>query len=106
MEFLQVIWKYYYNSNSATEHGTLYQLRNKLNCTNVLKNPKSNFNACDDFIETVVVGHILAAAFNFLEISSMEDQPFANVIGIPSPENLWTYTSEERKASFTQLVKR
>ena len=96
--FLQVIWKYYYNSNSAPEHGTLYQLRNKLNRANVLKNPKSNFNACDDFIETVVVGHILAAAFNVLEISSMEDQPSANVIGILSPENLWTYTSEERKA--------
>lgn len=101
-----MIWKYYYNPNSATEHGTLYQLRNKLNRSNVVKKPKSNFNACDDFIETVIVGHILAAALKSLEISSIEDQPSAKVIGISSPENLWTCTKEERKAILHSVCER
>jgi len=93
-----VIWKYYYDISSATEHGTLYQLRNKINHTNVVKNPKSNFNACDDFIETIIIGHILSAALKTLEISDLQDQPSENMIGIQSPENLWTYTNDERKA--------
>ena len=95
---LQIIWKYYYSIGSATEHGTLYQLRNKINRTNVVKNPKSNFDACDDFIETIITGHILSAALKTLEISSLQDQPSDVVIGIESAENLWTYTNTERKA--------
>ena len=95
---LQIIWKYYYSIGSATEHGTLYQLRNKINRTNVVKNPKSNFDACEDFIETIITGHILIAALKTLEISSLQDQPSDVVIGIESAENLWTYTNTERKA--------
>lgn len=86
-----MIWKYYYSISSAAEHGTLYQLRNKINRTDVVKNPKSNFDACDDFIETIIIGYILSAALKTLEIASLEDQPPENVIGIQSPENLWTY---------------
>ena len=41
--------------------GTLYQLRNKLNRTNVVKSPISDMNACEDFIETVTPGHFIAA---------------------------------------------
>ena len=46
----------------------------------------------------MIVGHILAAALKILEISSKQDQPSVKVIGISSPENLWTYTNEKRKA--------
>ena len=94
-----MIWKYFYNINSASEHGTLYQLRNKINRTNVVKNPKSNYNACGDFLETVVVGHVLGAAMQILEISNLNDQPSDVAVGITSAENLWTFTSEERESS-------
>ena len=59
---------YFYNINSASEHGTFCQLQNKINHTNVVKNPKSNYNACGDFLETVAVGHVLGAAMKILEI--------------------------------------
>ena len=45
---------------SAGEHGTLYQLRYKLNRTNVVKDPMNDFNACDDFFDVVISGHIIA----------------------------------------------
>ena len=48
---------------SATEKGTLYQLRNLLNRTNVVANPSKDFNACDDFFQLIVRSHIVVAAF-------------------------------------------
>ena len=93
-----MIWKYFYDVGSGREHGTLYQLRNKINRTDVVKNPKSNFNACDDFLEIVVNAHVVSAALATLKMSNLEDQPSASVIGIPSSENLWTYPNDERKA--------
>ena len=93
-----MIWKYFYDVGSGREHGTLYQLRNKINRTDVVKNPKSNFNACDDFLEIVVNAHIVIAALETLKMSNVQDQPSESVIGIPSSENLWTYSSDERKA--------
>lgn len=91
-----MIWKYFYDTNSASEHGTLYQLRNKINRTNVVTNPKSNYNACGDFLETVIVAHILSAAMKILGISNLDDQPSDDVIGT-SAEHLWTLTDKERK---------
>ena len=97
-KFIQVIWKYYYDANSAIEHGTLYQLRNKINRTKVPKHPKSNFNACDDFLETVIVGHILSAALSTLKLPDINSQLSGEGYGVTSLENLWTCTEEERKA--------
>ena len=92
-----MIWKYFYNVGSGRQHGTLYQLRNKTNHTDVVKNPKSNFNACDDFLEIVVNAHMLSAALATLKMSNLEDQPSETVIEIPSSENLWMYSNDERK---------
>lgn len=61
LNLLQIIWKYYYSTGSATEHA-LHQLRNKINWTDAVKTPKSNFDACDDFAETIITGHILSVA--------------------------------------------
>jgi len=103
--FPQVVRKYYYKASSAAEHGTLYQLRNKINRTDVVKDPKSNYNACDDFVETITIGHILCAAMKVLEISNFSDQPSETVMGIPSSENLWMYTDAERKAILDSISK-
>lgn len=53
VSFLDVIWKYFFNTCSAREHGTLYQLKNLLNRTHVTK-PKADFNVCDDFFDILV----------------------------------------------------
>ena len=71
-----------------------------------MKNPKSNYNACGDFLETVVVGHVLGAAMQILEISNLNDQPSDVAVGITSAENLWTFTSEERKRVLDRVCKK
>ncbi len=43
---------------SSSDHGSLYQLRNVLGRTNVGKYPTKDFNACDDFFNTVITAHI------------------------------------------------
>lgn len=71
----------------STEHGTLYQLQNVINRTNVVKKPLDNFNACDDFLVLVVKCHILTAAIKMLK---MGDVP-----SIADTENVWMLPSEE-----------
>jgi len=73
--------------HSAGEHGTLYQLRNKLNHTNVVKDPKNDFNACDDFFDVVISDHIIAAFLVSLKMKSTSDTPSDDVF--PDVQNLW-----------------
>ena len=89
-----MIWIYFYNINSASEHGTLCQLQNEINHTNVVKNPKCNYNACGDFLETVAVGHVLGAAMKILEIPNLNNQLSDVAVGITSTERVldcWQY---------------
>ena len=41
---IQVIWKRLYKTSSGMERGTLYQLRNAINCRNVTKSCKNDMN--------------------------------------------------------------
>ena len=59
--WIQVIWKYFLSVNSSSEHGSLFQLRNIISYKNVKTDPTANFNACDDFYQTVIHAHIIAA---------------------------------------------
>ena len=72
---LKVIWKYFYNNSSARDHCALYQIKNLINQTNVSKTPKHRFNACDDFLEIVMTGHILSAALKAFGMKTLTDQP-------------------------------
>jgi len=83
-----VIWKYFYNTGSGSEPGALFQLKNRISRTTVGKKPKSNFDACEDFLEVVIVGHILAAALEVLGMQNREDKPSADALGISSSEIL------------------
>ena len=47
--------------------GTLHQLRNLINRKNLPTKPKHNLNACEDFMEVVGIGHIVAAAKELLQ---------------------------------------
>ena len=48
---LQVIWKWLYSKQSATQKGTLFQLKNEINRTNIPTDPKDNLRACEDFFK-------------------------------------------------------
>jgi L1 cell adhesion molecule like protein len=62
-----------YTPKSARDKGTLYQLRNVLDRKNVVSNPKKDFHACHDFLQTVVDGYIIAAACTIFKVKSPAD---------------------------------
>ena len=101
MSFFQMIWKYYYSDKSSREHGTLYQLRNVLNRSNVVKDPMKNFNACDDFFVLAVESHIIAAALNIFGMTSMEDLPSHQIV--PNAEVLWMEDVDHRKQALQRM---
>ena len=51
-----------YSIKSASNKGTLYQLKQVVNQTSFGKEPKNNMKATEDFLEVVLCSHILAAA--------------------------------------------
>ena len=78
------------------ERGTLYQLRNLINRRNVIRKVKNDMNACEDFIELVVTGHIIACAMELLGMSSIDAVPSSNII--QSADEVWMKDDEERKS--------
>lgn len=84
------------------ERGTLYQLRNLINRRNVTKTVKSDMNACEDFFEVVVTGHIIASAMELLGMSSIDDVPSSTII--QSPEEVWIKDDSERKAVIMEVA--
>ena len=86
---IQVIWRYYLSPDSSGDHGTLYQLRNRINRRNVTKDPTKNFNACDDFLIDVIEAHVISA---FTELCSDFD-----------PNTEWMQSDAERKQRLLEL---
>lgn len=58
---LQVIWKLLLRKDSSQD---VVQLKNLINRTNVPPVPESDMNACEDFLNVILTGHILAAAID------------------------------------------
>ena len=56
------MWSLLYNTKSASELGTMYQLRNRINRTSVTKHPEKNVKAAEDFLALVLHAHVIAAA--------------------------------------------
>lgn len=71
------------STESSCDHGSLYQLRNRISRTNVVKDPTKDFNACDDFFKTVISGHVIAA------LNEMDTEEF-------DPNMDWMKSDEER----------
>lgn len=61
-----------YSKQSATQKGTLFQLKNEINRTNVPTDPKDNLRACEDFLSVVLDAHVVAAAKTILATSTYE----------------------------------
>lgn len=79
-----------YSLASSGDHGTLYQLRNRLNRTNVVSNPTSDFNACDDFFVLVVTSHVVTAALEVIK-------------DMPHLDTAWMHTPEQRKSCLHEV---
>lgn len=61
--------------SSSKEGGTFYQLCNLINRRNVVKKPKKDVAACEDFFELVVEAHIVTAAMKAFNMSSVNVTP-------------------------------
>ena len=79
--------------SSASDGGTLFQLRNLLNRKNIGVSPKKDTNAHEDFFHLVVDAHVLVAAMQFLGMDSLEEDPNAEIF----PPSVWMLDKEERK---------
>ena len=84
------------------ERGTLYQLRNLINRRNIVKKVKNDMNACEDFFELVVTGHVIACAMQLLGMSSINEIPSSMVI--QSPEDVWMKDDSERKSILMEVA--
>lgn len=102
MSHVQVIWKRLYKSYSVCEKGTLYQLKNVINRTNVKAKPKDNANAAHDFITLITTCHILSAAMQLMNMRELKDVPVDELVD----ENTWMLTVSERKKILDQISRK
>ena len=72
-----------------------------MNCTNVVKDRKNEFNACDDFFVLIVSCHVIAATLKMLKMEEVNDTPSQDVI--PNAENVWMQPSDQRKGVLDEI---
>ena len=94
-----MIWKRLYSSYSVREQGTLYQLKNVINCTNLKANPKDSVNASHEFITLVTTSHILSAVMQLMNMSELNDLPNHELVD----EETWMLPAQERKHILSQI---
>ena len=78
--------------NSASQYGTLYQLKNLTGRTNVKKKPIDSFDPCEDCFVLVTKAHVVAAAMELLKMTSLHDVPSTDFV--PQGDLTWTQTTE------------
>ena len=66
------------------EKGTLYQIHNLIGRRDIRKYPKNDVNASEDFLEAVIVSHILTAVLTY-GMSTLDDSPSAPTLS----QNVW-----------------
>jgi L1 cell adhesion molecule like protein len=75
VSFLGVIYNRLYTNESKGDSGTMSQLKNLINRTNVPVKPKQNVNAADHFFQVVVIAHVIAATLHFFYMNDVHDTP-------------------------------
>lgn len=83
------------------DKGTLYHLR----CAtyrNVSASSEYDYNACDDFLVTVITSMTIAAALNYLQMNSVDDTPQHNTL----ESETWTLPDEERAKILLNVCKK
>ena len=88
-----MIWKRFYKTDSAADHGTLMQLKNLIKRRNVGNIPKNCFDACDEFFMLVLTAYILTATMDFLGMDCINDNPNPIII----PPDVKQLNKDERK---------
>ena len=64
-----------YSAASSIDGGTLYQLRNIINCRNITSSPSGNVTASEKFFLLVTEAHVLAAAMTVFGMRSLDKRP-------------------------------
>lgn len=90
---IQVIWLQTYSEKSFMDKGTLKQLENLINRTNIPKLVKNNYAAVRNFFSVVFEAHVIVAGMQFFGMKKVSDAPTKNV----PPESLTSASSVERK---------
>ena len=94
-----MVWKRFYDTKSFLDKGTLYQLRNAINRTNISESV-DDFNACEDFFVLVVRCHIVAAAMQYLSMKYISDAPSHPLL----VQDLWLKSEDERRDTLQGVV--
>lgn len=90
-----------YNCASMADAGTLFQLRNLIKRRNVVKNPKDNFTACEEFFLLIVEAHIVAAALKVFSMATVNDSPSKVLF----PEGSCDLDSLQRRSIMMSAIK-
>ena len=72
---IYAIWRILCKTSSASNTGTMYQLRNLLMRRSVTEKIRTDPTACEEFFLLVVDGHILSAAMKAFELNSLDATP-------------------------------
>ena len=81
------------------EKGTLYQIRNLIDRRNITKHPKSDVNAAEDFLEVVIISHILTAVMTYLGMNSLNEMPSTEFLS----QDIWMSDDKERRELLTKI---
>ncbi|XP_019861291.1 PREDICTED: uncharacterized protein LOC109589693 [Amphimedon queenslandica] len=98
LTLFEVIWKYFLSQKSASDHGTMYQIRNLIGRSNVTIKPKHAMNACEDFLILVLRSYITSAAMKVLEITDVNETPSC------IPPDLWLQKKDVRKKEMDSIL--
>ena len=63
-----------YRKGTSMEGGTILQLKNLLNHTNIQHDAQKDVIAVDNFVQVALSGHIIAAAMEYCEMESLGDK--------------------------------
>ena len=69
----------------------------------MVKDPKNDFNACDDFFVLIISCHVIAAALAMLKMTSMNNTPSEDAL--PNAQSLWMSCSTVLALPITKLFR-
>ena len=67
----------------------------------MVKTPKKDVNVCEDFLDIVTSGLVVAAVCTTLQLTSVDELPTNSALS--RADEIWTMTTDERKECLKQL---
>ena len=96
-----MIWKWFYDTKSFMERGTLCHIRNNIDRRNISAEAAEDFNACHDFFVTVVRCHVVAVSMQYLGIKQNDDIPKHSML----KKDIWTESEEYKKEILHEVTR-